>query len=154
MNIYYELPTNRTFVIRFWVQSNVGKRNGQVINYRTNLMLVSERVWLEEDDGEVKYLKNRWGRIHEGTIDDTELFNKVKSLARDLDMMSMRKFSEDVVYVAFPPKGYHNDSYLIPKGLEEWLEANTTPDWGVVKGERAGVFLSEQDATAFKLRWM
>lgn len=156
LNIYYELATNRARIVRYWVQTNAKKRNGVEVDYRSNLMWNSERVWLEEkESGRVRFLKNRYAELaNELLADEFELFNSAKSQAMDLSMMSMRKFSEGVIYVSFPPQGYRDDTYLIPEGLEEWLEQNAKPDWGIVKGQRAGVFLSEQDATAFKLRWM
>lgn len=38
--------------------------------------------------------------------------------------------------------------------LEEWIEQNTKADWGFINDKRSGIFLSEADATAFKLKWM
>jgi len=153
MNIYYELSTNRPVVLRYWVQSNAKQRSDLRINYNYKLMGLAERVWMEEGS-EVRYIKNRYEEVTNDIVDDTERFSKVKLLARDLDMMSMRKFDEDTIYISFPPMSYSSEEYRIPDGLEEWLEENVRPQWGIIKGQRAGVFLSEQDATAFKLKWM
>ena len=153
LNIYYELPTNHPVVLRYWVQPVVSYTSHSRINYNSKLMWAAVRAWIEENS-EVRCVKNRYVELTNNLGVDIEVFNKVKSLARDLYMMSMRKFSEGVIYVAFPPRNYQDDRYLIPAGLEEWVEQNAKPDWGIIKGQRAGVFLSEQDATAFKLRWM
>lgn len=67
-------------------------------------------------------------------------------------MMSVREFSKGVIYVAFPPSGRYGE-FKAPDGVIDWLKENTTPEWGHVNGHLAGVFLEQEDAVAFRLRW-
>ena len=67
--------------------------------------------------------------------------------------MSVREFGKGVIYVAFPPHGGYGE-FKAPEGLMEWLKENTNPEWGYVKGNLAGVFLEQEDAVVFRLRWL
>lgn len=147
MNIYYELPADQPEIVRYWVKSIT------YIYKNYNMLGQAVRVWAENGD-QLSFIKNRYKGALVINNDDLTIFRTVKSLARNVDMMTIRKFSDGVMYIAFPVKGYNGAEYLIPEGIEEWLVLNTKPQWGIVKDQRTGVFLSEQDATAFKLRWL
>ncbi len=162
-NIYYELHNDHEWGYRYWVETNL-KRSGSIssgpnpgIRYHNYTMNIADRAWLESDYT-VTYIKNRHGELETSPHMVLSDFNYVKSKARNLTMMSMRKFSDGIIYVAFPPvnKGSFNlnGDYKIPDGLEEWIEQNTKADWGLINDKKTGVFLSEADATAFKLKWM
>jgi hypothetical protein len=67
-------------------------------------------------------------------------------------MMVMRKSYVGEVYVAFPRDTWGD--IVIKPGLEKWLEENTQPHWAYIKEKKAGVYLTDQDAIAFRLKWM
>lgn len=67
--------------------------------------------------------------------------------------MSIRAFGDDTMYVSFPANPRHDGSYLIPPEVNEWLRVHNIDDWGIVKGIKSGVFLSGEDAVAFRLRF-
>lgn len=66
-------------------------------------------------------------------------------------MISIRRFGPDVIYVAFSKK--NSNDYYISTEIKTWLENNTKVEWGILKGITVGAFLSDEDATAFKLRF-
>jgi hypothetical protein len=67
-------------------------------------------------------------------------------------MMSIRAFGDDTLYVSFPSDSKTNN-YLIPPEIDKWLREHKIDDWGRIKDVRAGVFLSGEDAVAFKLKF-
>jgi len=155
-NVYYELHSDHKWGCRYWVENNVRNSGGNGIIYHNYTMNIADRAWLESDYT-VNLIKNRHGES--GILPSTILedFKYVKLKARNLTMMSMRKFSEGMVYVAFPPVDRNNYSVAdckIPDGVEEWLTKNTKCDWGTIGDRRTGVFLKDEDAVAFKLKWM
>jgi hypothetical protein len=64
--------------------------------------------------------------------------------------MSIRAFGDDTLYVSFP-----NDGHItwVPPDVNEWLTENKIDDWGTLKDNRVGVFLSGEDAVAFRLKF-
>jgi len=54
--------------------------------------------------------------------------------------------------VSFPTNP-NTDNYLIPPEVDQWLRENKIDDWGRVMDKRSGVFLSGEDAVAFKLKF-
>lgn len=67
--------------------------------------------------------------------------------------MSIRAFGDDTLYVSFLPNPRQDGSYIIPPEIDQWLTEHKIDDWGIVKDVKAGVFLSGQDAVAFKLKF-
>jgi len=70
-------------------------------------------------------------------------------------MMLLKYMGNGEIYIAFPVnlKSPHND-FVFPPGVEEWMKENNIPNNpGIIKGKQVGIFLNEQDATAFKLRF-
>ena len=69
--------------------------------------------------------------------------------------MLLKYMGNGEIYIAFPVnlKSPHND-FVFPPGVEEWMKENNIPNNpGIIKGKQVGIFLNEQDATAFKLRF-
>ena len=67
-------------------------------------------------------------------------------------MMVMRKSYIGEVYVAFPRDKW--GEIIIRPEMEKWLIENTYPAWSYINEKRAGVYLSDVDGIAFKLKWM
>ena len=72
-------------------------------------------------------------------------------------MMLLKYMGNGEIYIAFPVnlKSPHND-FVFPPGVEEWMKENNIPNNPKIiniKGKQVGIFLNEQDATAFKLRF-
>jgi hypothetical protein len=68
-------------------------------------------------------------------------------------MMSIRAFGDDTIYVAFPPNPYSTGGYRVPPDVDTWLTENKIDDWGVVNDIKAGVFMTGEDAVAFRLKF-
>ena len=70
-------------------------------------------------------------------------------------MMIVKNMGNGDIYIGFPMnlKNPHSDS-ILPPGVKAWLKENPIPMTpGVLKGKQVGIFLNEQDATAFRLRF-
>ena len=68
------------------------------------------------------------------------------------NMYSMYEVSPGNMYLSFPR---NPDGSCIPDlDIEQWIVNNISePNWGTVNNHTVGIFLSHQDATAFKLRF-
>lgn len=146
ISFYYEFTNMHGNL--YWVQNNIREWADGRAKYNTFLMCGANRVWANNDGG-VTFVKNRYGVIPV----DLHEFDYIKSHSMNMDKISIRKFSDGAIYVSFPL--YRRD-FIIPEGLEEWVVHNTEagPEWAMIDQRRCGLFLSEEDATAFKLKWM
>ena len=65
-------------------------------------------------------------------------------------MYTIHELSHETIYLAFPrrPDGLH-----VPMmEVYEWIIKNIpNPNWGIVNNQTVGVFLSHEDASAFRL---
>lgn len=68
-------------------------------------------------------------------------------------MIAFRKFKEGTTFVSFPTNSY--GSPVISEEINHWI-AQHSPHitWATVNGKRVGILLSDEDAVAFRLRWM
>lgn len=65
-------------------------------------------------------------------------------------MYSIHVLSPTNIYLAFPRRP---DGLNIPQmELYEWIVRNIPePNWGIVQGRTVGIFLTHEDASAFRL---
>jgi hypothetical protein len=69
-----------------------------------------------------------------------------------LGMFNIFEINPQKIYVAFPDIQSYSG---IPYEVQEWLfsTVGTDIEWGIRDGRRVGVFLEDQDAIAFKLKF-
>lgn len=64
-------------------------------------------------------------------------------------MYTIHEINPETIYLAFPR---NQDSTIPDPEVYEWIIHNIpNPNWGIVQGQTAGVFLSHEDASAFRL---
>lgn len=68
-------------------------------------------------------------------------------------MMSIRAFGDGTLYVSFPMSPRWPHKRCAPPEVDEWLTEHNIDEWGMVKESKMGVFLSGEDAVAFKLKF-
>jgi hypothetical protein len=69
--------------------------------------------------------------------------------------MITKNFGNGQMYIGFPRQWVSKairGKLDIPKDIQEWLK-DKTYTYGYINGEETGIFLYEEDATAFKLRF-
>lgn len=68
--------------------------------------------------------------------------------------MLLKYMGNGDIYIAFPMNLKNHGNFVFPAGVEEWLKENNIPNNpGIIKDRQVGIFLNEQDATAFRLRF-
>lgn len=70
-----------------------------------------------------------------------------------LGLFAVFDLRTDKIYVGFPAAV--GSAPGVPYEVQKWLfdTVGTDIEWGIVDGQRIGVFLTGQDAIAFKLRF-
>lgn len=73
--------------------------------------------------------------------------------------MRVQVLDDGAIYVAFPVNLFGASAYIIPPEIDEWLIQHDIDSWGRVgdvrgtDDPRGGVFISGEDAVAFRLKF-
>lgn len=140
MNTYYEMPDGSILMDTF-------------ARPMFGLAFSAYRVWIRDPCGEVYCLKNRAGSTSTVSPDLT-LLHSIKTL---YTMKAITPVNNVEMFISFPALGaIYNTTYVENSkrnSMERWLVDNTQVKWAILNSKRVGAYLSNKDATAFRLRW-
>ena len=144
---------------RFWY------KHYEFISWMTRLhhhVGEAERVWVEEDSGFVKQIKDKTKALS-ADVDPKE-FKNIKETSWSLDMITIIQRTDGTVQLNFPYSVYKSQPTTqqqshIPEGMEEWLTENTDAKWVYGKwmvdhdARKIGAEITREDLVALKLKF-
>lgn len=70
-------------------------------------------------------------------------------------MFTIYEIAKDYIYIAFPVRLGEMMVDRVPPEIRKWADDTLeNPRWGIVQDVKVGLFLSNEDVTLFKLKFL